>query len=209
MMEVVLKIKIPESWVDDISSKYHTPIKFLDCMPFGNSGGRGLIEINTTEKETDEIISDLKQHEVICKVDISPSPDGGVLGSVVTKKCVACQALTGSKCFLTSAVSKSDGQVEWKIITGEKGSLIDLITKLEQSGCKVELMKSTQLTKRVQLTTRQEEIIRIAFEKGYYDMPKKITIEKLAKMLKVSPSTLAEILQRGERKIITQYLKKS
>ena len=129
MMEVKLKIKIPENWIEDIASKYDTPIKFLDCMPFGEAGGRGLIEINATDKEIDKIIEDLKKNENICKVDISPLPEGGVLGSVITKKCVACQALTGSKCFLTSAKSKSDGHVEWKLITGEEGSLIELINK--------------------------------------------------------------------------------
>lgn len=209
MMEVKLYIKISENWIKDIASKYDTPIKFLDCMPFGKSGGRGLIEINATDEEIDKIIEDIKRNEHICKVDISPSPDGGVLGSIVTKKCVACQALTGSKCFLTSAKTKNDGYVEWKLITGEEGSLIELMNKLEKTGCEVEVRKVTQLTKRGHLTKRQEEIVRIAFEKGYYDLPKKITIEMLAKIFQISQSTLAEILQRGERKIMLQYFSKS
>jgi predicted DNA binding protein len=205
MMEVVLKIKIPQSWIEKISSKYNAPIKFLDCMPFGKSGGRGLIEINATDTEIENIIEDLRRHEDICKVEISPSPDGGVLGSVVTKKCVACQALTGSSCFLTSAESIKDGHVQWKLITGEKGSLLNLIKNLEELGCEVELKKSTKLTKRAILTERQEEIVRIAFEKGYFEIPKKTTIDELAKLFRVSASTLAEILQRGEKKIINQY----
>ena len=205
MMEVVLKIRIPESWMENIKNKYDARIKFLDCMPVGDSGGRGLIEIDATDTEIDKIVEDLKRNEQVCKVEISPSPDGGVLSSIVTKRCVACQALTGSDCFLTSALLKDDGQVEWKLITGEEGSLLQLITNLEESGCSVELKKSTRLLKRSQLTKRQEEIIHIAFEKGYYDIPKKITIDGLARSFKISPSTLAEILQRGEKKIMKQY----
>ena len=82
MMEVVLKIKIPESWMNDIKNKYDASIKFLDCMPVGKSGGRGLIEIDATDTEIDKIIEDLKRHEAVCKVDVSPSPDGGVLSSI-------------------------------------------------------------------------------------------------------------------------------
>ena len=208
MMEVVLSIKIPESWVNSITSKYDTPIKFLDCMPFGDSGGRGLILINATESEIEQIFEDIKKHGDICKVEISPTPDGGVLGSVVTKKCVACQALTGSDCFLTSAETKSDGHLEWKLITGQKGSLLDLITRLEDLGCEVELKKSTKLGKRALLTDRQEEIVRIAFERGYFDVPKSITLDQLAALFSISTSTLAEILQRGEKKIISQYFQK-
>ncbi len=209
MMEVVLKIKIPQSWIEKVTIKHDTPIKFLDCMPFGESGGRGLIEINATDSEIQSIIEDIKSHEDICKVEISPSPDGGILGSVVTKRCVACQALTGSDCFLTSAISDKNGNVEWKLITGKKGSLLNLITKLEEQGCEVELKKSRKLTKREILTERQKEIIKIAFEKGYYDIPKNITLVELAKIFKISISTLAEILQRGEKKIISQYFGKS
>jgi predicted DNA binding protein len=205
MMEVVLNIKIPDSWMENIKNKYHANIKFLDCMPVGKSGGRGLIEIDATDSDIDKIIEDLKRHEAVCKVDISPSPDGGVLSSIVTTRCVACQALTGSECFLTAAILTDDGRVEWRLITGEDGSLLDLINKLEKLGCKVELKRSQRLSKRAILTKRQEQIIQIAFEKGYFDVPKKITIDKLAKIFNVSPSTLAEILQRGEKKIMKQY----
>jgi hypothetical protein len=43
MMEVILKIRMPDNWVKDVGKKYPTPIKFLECMPYGESGGRGLI----------------------------------------------------------------------------------------------------------------------------------------------------------------------
>jgi predicted DNA binding protein len=127
------------------------------------------------------------------------------LGSVVTERCVACRALTGSDCFLTSASSLEDGSVEWKLITGAEGSLSDLIENLEENGCRVELESAVHLGKKSLLTNRQEEIIRAAFEKGYYDYPKKITIEKLAKLFDISASTLGEIIQRGEKKIISEH----
>lgn len=80
-----------------------------------------------------------------------------------------------------------------------------LIERLKAYGCDVELKSTTHLTKKTMLTTRQEEIVRVAFEKGYYDFPKKINIKKLARIFDVSPSTLNEILQRGEKKIMRWY----
>jgi len=207
MMEVVLKIRMPDNWVKDVSKKYPTPIKFIECMPYGDTGGRGLIKIETEEEKIEDIIEDIKNHPDVCRVDISPLKNGGVLGSIITNKCVACKALTGSDCFLTSALSLGDGRVEWRLITGAKGSLVDLIGKLETYGCKVELKSTTQLTKKSMLTARQEEIIRVAFEKGYYDYPKKITIKRIAQIFNISPSTLSEILQRGERKIIWEHFR--
>jgi predicted DNA binding protein len=205
MMEVVLKIRMPDNWIKDVGKKFPTPIKFLECMPFGDSGGRGLIEIDEKEENLNEIIEEIKQHPDVCRVDISPLKDGGVLGSIITNKCVACKALTGSNCFLTSALSLGDGRVEWKLITGAEGSLNELIKKLNTYGCEVELKSTTHLTKKLMLTQRQEEIVRAAFEKGYYDYPKKIKIKELAKIFDISPSTLNEILQRGEKKVMRWY----
>lgn len=205
MMEVVLKIKMPDNWVKDICVRFPKPIKFIDCRPYGKSGGRGLIQIDTEDDITQELIEEIKKHPSVCKVDISHLKAGGVLGSVVTDKCTACRTLTGSDCFLTSAMSVGDGSVEWKLITGEEGSLSELIDKLRKQGCEVELKSKVALDKKMMLTDRQEEIIRAAYERGYYDYPKKITLRELADLFNVSPSTINEILQRGEKRIMRRY----
>lgn len=204
-MEVVLKIKMPDNWVKDITKKFPTQIKFLECMPYGDSGGRGLIEMEDKEEGMNKIIEEIKKHPDVCRVDISPLKNGGVLGSIVTNKCIACRTLTGSDCFLTSAMSLGDGRVEWKLISGAEGSLVELIERLKAYGCDVELKSTTHLTKKTMLTSRQEEIVRAAFEKGYYNYPKKITLKELAKTFDISASTLNEILQRGEKKIMRWY----
>jgi len=56
------------------------------------------------------------------------------------------------------------------------------------------------------LTTRQEQLLTIAFERGYFDFPKKIGLEELASLVGIRASTLAEILRRGQRKILGEYL---
>jgi methyl coenzyme M reductase system subunit A2 len=58
MREVVLKITMPDNWVKDVCKKYPTHIKFIECMPYGKSRGRGLIEIRW--ENTDEIIAEIK-----------------------------------------------------------------------------------------------------------------------------------------------------
>ncbi|MDP2767565.1 MAG: hypothetical protein Q8O41_08980, partial [Candidatus Methanoperedens sp.] len=145
MREAILKITMPDNWVKDVCKKYPNPIKFIECMPYGKSGGRGLIEIKG--EKTDEIVAEIKKHPDVCKIDVSHLKNG-VLGSVVTERCAACRALTGSDCFLTSALSLKDGSVEWKLITGAEGSLSDLIENLEENGCRVELKSAVHLSKK-------------------------------------------------------------
>jgi len=206
-MEVVLRIRMPDNWVRDVSKKFPLPIKFIDCMPHGDEGGRGLIEIDSTGTEINKIIEEIKNHPDVCSIDITHFKDGSILGSVVTEKCVACRMLTGSDCFLTSAQSVGDGRVEWQLITGGEGSLAHLIKELEEYGCDIELKRTKNLTRNLMITKRQEEILHMAFELGYYDKPKKVTIKGIAERFGISSSTLAEILQRGERKIIMEHFR--
>ena len=124
---------------------------------------------------------------------------------MVTTKCAACRALTGVDCFLTSAASRPDGRVDWTVITGSDGSLRELVRRLEAEGCQVELRRSARPDVERPLTDRQEEVLRMALEAGYYDQPKRVTIKGLARMAGIAPSTFQEILQRAERKVILYF----
>ena len=203
----MLNLKIPNSWIAEVGRQHENAIRFIGCMPFDEGGGKGLIKIMSTNSEQGRIIEIIKRHRNIEKVEVSPSPDGGLLVSVICRqKCGACRSLMDSNCFLINASSGSDGYIEWTLLTGEDGALTELMDKLKEYGCEVELKKSTRITKRNILTERQAKIIRVAFEKGYYDLPKRTTIQELAAYFHVSPSTVAEILQRGEKKVIWQFL---
>ena len=56
------------------------------------------------------------------------------------------------------------------------------------------------------MTQRQEEVLRIALEAGYYDQPKGATIKELARRAGIAPSTFQEILQRAERKVMLAHV---
>ncbi|MFW9995830.1 MAG: helix-turn-helix domain-containing protein [Candidatus Odinarchaeota archaeon] len=52
------------------------------------------------------------------------------------------------------------------------------------------------------LTEKQLQAITIAFKKGYYELPRKIILEKLAKEMNVQRRTFEEHLRKAERKAI-------
>ncbi|HPT73414.1 MAG TPA: helix-turn-helix domain-containing protein, partial [Methanomassiliicoccaceae archaeon] len=55
------------------------------------------------------------------------------------------------------------------------------------------------------LTMRQEQITRMAFERGYFDHPRRIGLKELADQFGISISTLSEILRKGQRRIMQRY----
>ncbi|WP_081423301.1 helix-turn-helix domain-containing protein [Archaeoglobus fulgidus] len=59
------------------------------------------------------------------------------------------------------------------------------------------------------MTYREEEILKIALEKGYFDFPKRVKLEQLAEFFGIAPSTLSEILRRGQKKVLEKYFGKA
>jgi hypothetical protein len=55
------------------------------------------------------------------------------------------------------------------------------------------------------LTTRQQEVVELAIEHGYYVSPRQCTLTDLAETLDVNKSVVSRILQRAEGHIITTY----
>jgi predicted DNA binding protein len=58
-----------------------------------------------------------------------------------------------------------------------------------------------------ELTKNQKKALEIAINKGYYDYPKKIKMETLAKQMKISYSTFQAHLKKAEGKILPKVYK--
>jgi hypothetical protein len=56
------------------------------------------------------------------------------------------------------------------------------------------------------LTGKQREVLVAAYKLGYYDIPRKINSEQLAKKLNIVNSTLGEHLRKAERRLLIQIL---
>jgi predicted DNA binding protein len=90
---------------------------------------------------------------------------------------------------------------------GNKSSIKKLLNQLERQGVRFALKKIERARTPNMLTKRQEEVLLLAYELGYFDQPRRIDLHSLASMLKLSPPTLSELLRRAQKKVITEYIK--
>lgn len=208
MMEAVISLKIPKNWMSEIPEKHPVSIKVIERVPYSTRGVKDLVEISGPQDIMEEVLKDIRKNPLVSKVDTTVTEKGKVIGAVTTSRCDICRILTDSDVFLISAESKSGGKVEWTLVLSEKEVLKGILDHLKSKSVEAELIKLTKIDDKESLTERQDKITHVAFERGYFDYPKRISLRELARMFEVSPSTLSEILRKGQRKIVLDYFKK-
>jgi predicted DNA binding protein len=206
MIQVTLRLKISDSWFSGIVDKFSTPVKIIECKDHGhNCGCNNYVEVIGIEDNLDLIKDELMNHPHVEKVDLSPLKKGIAFGIVKTNQCGICTGLHETDCFLTSYSSKQSGEIEWKLVGPNEESVAKVIDDLKKTGTDIKLVSKIHLDPSALLTARQELIMEVAFKRGYFEYPKRIKMEELARIFDVSRSTISEIMRKGQQRIIGNY----
>jgi len=208
MMEAVLSLKVPNNWMSEVSMKYPATVRVIERVPYAEEGVKDLVEIQAPPDVMDEVLEEIRSNPLVAKVDTTVTEKGKVLSAVTTTRCQICRILTDADVFLISAQSRAQGMVEWTLVLSDKAVLKEIFDHLKEKSVEANLVKLTKIDDKETLTERQDKITQVAFERGYFDYPKRISLRELARMFEVSPSTLSEILRKGQRKIVMDYFKK-
>ena len=103
-------------------------------------------------------------------------------------------------------VSKNGYEI-WEMASWEKEALTKVL-KVPVFKIEIKYIKQTKLSDLFfpkvspQLAPKQKEALELAVKQGYYQFPRKIKLEELAKLSKVKRQTFQENLRRAERKLI-------
>lgn len=205
MMEAVVSLAMPDNWITDVVEMYPSVIRIIDTKEM-KEGVRDLVQIDVeNEEDLPKVIEQVRKNPNIFNVDISTIDRGRALAAFSTNQCVACRLLAGSECFLTGSTTTKEGRLKWTMLVTQKKALQELIDNLTKINAGPKLVKLTELSDTDELTKRQEQVTRMAFERGYFDFPRRVGLKELATMFNVSTSTLSEILRKGQRRIMMRY----
>ncbi len=122
--------------------------------------------------------------------------------------------------FPKPVINSPDGNEYWEVASWKKEDISNFIKHLKKNMdvCQVISISQTKLSEiyfpniAPNLSEEQKKALKIAYANNYYSYPRKITIEKMAKIAKKGTSTFQEHLRKAEIKIlphfISNYLKK-
>lgn len=131
---------------------------------------------------------------------------GKCLARIVSKGCNVCRTLATGGAFLVSGKLMGDGSMAFRFITPNKMFFHRILSKFTDENIRYSVVSVKKLEGKPYLTKKQEKVLILALRLGLFEHPRRITINELAKMLGIQPSTLTEIIRRGIKKILKELL---
>lgn len=205
MLEAVIQCRQPHRWIDLAVNEYSASLEILDSKMSSKGRMKHLFDIQVKPDLRDELVSAIKGDKDVIDVEVIRSGSGHVYGAATAARCTVCKEVARSNCFLASVTVEPGSHARWRVL-GSGDSFRELTSALETHQIPFEVKLKKTLGDKELLTTRQEQILAIAFERGYFDFPKRVGLEDLASIMGVKTSTMAEILRRGQKKILGEYL---
>jgi len=205
MIEAVLRVRLPCRWVTLVAVRHGADLTVVEQKRVEGGLLQSLVEINPAGEDPARILEDLRGDPDIERVEADPPDRGRFFATVRVRECHACEAISESEVFLTDAIATEAGELEWHLLAPRREAVEALVKPLRARRLDVDVRAVTSAKAKGILTDRQNRVLDIAYRLGYYDIPKKIDLSRLAEKLGVAKSTLSEMLRTGEAKILHTY----
>lgn len=105
-----------------------------------------------------------------------------------------------------------DGEWMLRMLFPHRKGLSNAVGDIEDGGARVDVRRMVEadqdddLEMTATLTEPQQEAISEAYRQGYYDVPREISLEELARELEISHQALSERLRRANRVLASEQL---
>jgi len=86
----------------------------------------------------------------------------------------------------------------WRVAARRTSDVGEIVARLADGGIQARIDDITPLDRSVTLSQKERGMIAVAIERGYFDFPRKITLEALAQVVGAEPALLNKILRSVE-----------
>ncbi len=190
------------------------PIK-ISILAINGPEGLGFVEALDNKQETlEEYVKQMKQSDQIIDISITHKTPSMFWNKVKHKLDYPSihDSILESGSMTILPITIENGIQYHNILSPSSDSFRDLLTKLKERFTDVDIRTlSSKPTETLQdfLTDKQFETLMLAYRRGYYEIPRKCTLEDIGKELGIKRVACQERIRRAELKIIDYYVKSS
>ncbi|MFX1391390.1 MAG: helix-turn-helix domain-containing protein [Promethearchaeota archaeon] len=197
-----IKIKFPHDiWISEVYKKYpDIKMEISHFLPYDleESIGNSVIEI--LYYNIDSVIEEIKNHPSVFELNVIEKEENKVKFNIKTKDPYLLYAIIKCGVLVDFPVRVEDGYAYWRLISSRE-SIDQLLTLFEKKNIDFELLRigvSPYIIEnnKSKLTFDESNILDKAISSGFFEIPRKISLEELANSLGKSKSALSVALRK-------------
>ncbi len=206
IVHVKLEVKIPNSkWLAKTIRRFpDLEISIISKFLFSEDQGNTLFEIKG--KNLQEFLKFLKKEVKTYNFQILHESNEILIINMRTRDPWILNALIKSELLLRYPLHIKEDKIQIEALNKRKN--IEFFLKhLETYQIQYKLISIGKYHESPILTNKQHEVLKIAYKMGFYSIPRRISLTRLAMKLKISPSALSELLRRSHARLVKNYFK--
>jgi predicted DNA binding protein len=203
-MEAAIEVP-PTAWLRELRKMKDVIVRIVDCVRCEDGSVTHLISVVTTpDRQTGQRVKQvLKSSKLVEEAFFIENASTNVVGYVKTNRCKLC-GVVANRCFVRRGVyDVQKERIVWRVLAHDR-EIPSLIDALKMRGASVELLESVEV-KDLDFNGSSSDLLLTALEEGYFDAPRRVSTNELARRLGKSPATLSITLRRNVKKILKHY----
>lgn len=216
MFKAKISVKYFDDWSIDLVEEFNCELEFVYNQNVENKKILDLLKIKKLdlkdEKFSSLVVEFFKSYNEIVEVEILEESLEYLYLKVVTKMSFSSnnENFVKHSCFQLGTLKFEEKSEIWEFFTNKKENVKNLIFDLKKDKKReVKLLSLKNFNfEYSDLTKIQFEYLDFLFEKGYFEIPKKINLDEASLILNTSKTNLNKHINRALKKIVSSILKK-
>jgi hypothetical protein len=197
-----IKIKFPKQlWISEIFKKFpDVKMEISHFLPYDLEKSIGNSAIEILHYKIDSIIEAIKKHSSVIDFGILEQGENRVKLNIKTKDPYLLYAIIRCGVLVDFPVRVEDGYAFWRLVSSRE-QIDQLLTLFEQKNIDFELLRIGISPYKLEddknkLTLDELNILDKAISLGFFEIPRKISLEELANQMGKSKSALSVMLRK-------------
>lgn len=209
MIKAKISMDHYKCWACELTKKFEGTFFLQNTTSLEKNVASDIVYIGADGSNQEAIMNFLKSHPHMSSIEVLEKSEDHLFLLIVTAgNETMIERVNKNRCFNIGPTVLHDGREIFNIVTQNKENLQRLLDDLEKIG-EVRLISVVPFTfEHSSLTKKQFDALTHAEERGYYDWPRNIDIDSLAKEKGISKSTYVEHLRKAEIKVMKQFIDK-
>ena len=173
-------------------------LSVADCWPLNREEMVMLLDIKGTSLAIERTVATLKGMAGVNEALEEESDGESARVFIALEKPRICGSVSSVVTCLDCPFNSTEVPARWRIAAKKPNDVGEIISRLGEGGIRARIQDISPVDRNVTLTLKERGIIAVAVERGYFDFPRRITLDELSKTLGEEPTRVGKILRSVE-----------